>query len=350
MKYRLFGNSGLRVSELCLGTMTFGTEWGWGADREESQKLLEVFAQAGGQFLDTANCYTEGTSERFLGDFLAADRAHFVVGTKYSLSMRRNDPNACGNHRKNMIAALEGSLKRLKTDYVDVFWVHAWDFLTPVEEVMRGLDDLVRTGKVLYVGISDTPAWIVSQANTLAQLRGWSPFVGLQIQYSLMERTPERDLLPMARAFGLAVTAWRALGAGLLTGKYNETAKGVAGTNPRRITDSDARLTDRNLGLADAVRRFAQEIGRTPAQVALNWLRQNPGTNIPILGARTVAQLRDNLACLDFELNVEQLAFLDTATRIDLGFPHDFLGSDRFQKILFGDTLSLVERHRCVPA
>nr|HMQ54595.1 aldo/keto reductase [Anaerolineae bacterium] len=222
MRYKLLGRSGLRVSELALGTMTFGEEWGWGASKEESKKIFDAYAEAGGNFVDTANRYTEGTSEKFVGDFIAADREHFVVATKYTLFMRRDDPNFSGNHRKNMVQALEASLKRLKTDYVDLYWVHAWDYTTPVEEVMRGLDDLVRSGKVLYIGISDTPAWIVSQANTMADLRGWSRFVGLQLRYSLIDRTVERELLPMARALDLGVTPWSVLGSGVLTGKYNQ--------------------------------------------------------------------------------------------------------------------------------
>jgi len=202
MRYKLLGRSGLRVSELALGTMTFGEEWGWGASKADSQKVFDAYAEAGGNFVDTANRYTEGTSEKFVGEFIHSDREHFVLATKYTLKMRDGDPNFSGNHRKNLVQSVNASLKRLNTDYIDLLWVHAWDFLTPVEEVMRGLDDLVRQGTVLYVGVSDTPAWIVAQANTLADLRGWTRFVGLQIQYSLVERTPERDLLPMARAFG----------------------------------------------------------------------------------------------------------------------------------------------------
>ena len=218
MRYKLLGKSGLRVSELVLGTMTFGEDWGWGASQEVSRQMFDAYANAGGNFIDTANRYTNGTSERFVGDFIAADREHFVVATKYTLMTRSGDPNAAGNQRKNMVQALEASLKRLRTDYVDLFWVHAWDFLTPVEEVMRGLDDLVRAGKVLYVGISDTPAWVVAQANTLADLRGWSRFVGLQLRYSLADRAAERDLLPMARALDIGVMAWSEVGAGRLTG------------------------------------------------------------------------------------------------------------------------------------
>ena len=235
MRYKLFGNSGLRVSELCLVAMTFGEEWGWGASKDESRRLFDAFAEAGGKFSDTANHYTDGTSERYVGEFIAAERERFVLATKYTLNSRPDDPNGGGNHRKSMMQAINASLKRLGTDYIDLYWLHAWDFMTPVDEVMRAFDDLVRSGKVLYIGISDAPAWIVSRANTLAELRGWSPFVGLQIQYSLIERTPERDLLPMARALDIAVTAWGPLGGGLLTGKYNpEADKSAAAEMPRR--------------------------------------------------------------------------------------------------------------------
>ncbi|HWX17956.1 MAG TPA: aldo/keto reductase, partial [Chthoniobacterales bacterium] len=196
MNYRLLGKSGLRVSEFALGTMTFGDDWGWGSAKDEAQKVYNSFRESGGNFVDTANVYTNGTSEAFLGEFMKGHRASMVLATKYTNAAQGTDPNAGGNHRKNMMQAVEASLKRLKTDYIDLYWVHIWDQITPVEEVMRGLDDLVRQGKVLYVGISDAPAWWIAQANTLASLRGWSPFVGLQIEYSLLERTVERELIP----------------------------------------------------------------------------------------------------------------------------------------------------------
>jgi aryl-alcohol dehydrogenase-like predicted oxidoreductase len=321
--------------------MTFGEDWGWGASKAESQKIFEAFAEAGGNFIDTANRYTEGTSEKFVGEFIASDRDHFVLSTKYTLFDRRDDPNASGNQRKNMIRSLEASLRRLKTDYVDLFWVHAWDFLTPVEEVMQGLDNLVRAGKVLYVGISDTPAWIVSQANTLADLRGWTRFVGLQTQYSLLERTPERDLLPMAHAFDMSVTTWGALGSGVLTGKYNKQAK-----------DSDGRaaqwgaINERRLAMAQAVMDVAGEIDCSPSQVALSWVRQQSGQIIPLIGARKVAQLKDNLACLKVTLTDEQLARLDDISRIELGFPHDFLASSEVQDLIYGGTLARIDHRR----
>src|ERR1700719_3694733 len=221
MKYRLLGNSGLRVSEAALGTMTFGDEWGLGSPKDEARKVYETYREAGGNFIDTANFYTNGTSESFLGEFIKDHRQTVVLATKYSNAAPGTDPNAAGNQRKNMMQAAEASLKRLHTDYIDLYWVHIWDQITPVEEVMRGLDDLVRAGKVLYVGISDAPASWIAQANTLAHLRGWSPFIGLQIEYSLIERTVERELVPMAKALNLGLTAWSPLARGLLTGKVH---------------------------------------------------------------------------------------------------------------------------------
>ena len=343
MRYKLLGKSGLRVSELCLGTMTFGEEWGWGASKEESQKIFDAFIEAGGNFIDTANRYTEGTSEKYVGKFIAAERERIVLATKYTLFTRRDDPNASGNHRKNMVQSLEASLKRLNTDYIDLYCVHAWDFMTPVEEVMRALDDIVRAGKVLYVGISDTPAWIVSQANTLAELRGWSPFIGLQIQYSLAQRTVERDLLPMARALDIGVTAWGALGSGLLSGKYTSKQKS---TEAGRLDKWGVNIGDKERKIAETMQQVANEIGVTSAQVALNWVRQQPGLIIPILGARTVEQIKNNLGCLDFELTAEQLQQLDEVSKIELGFPHDFLAGDEIKDIVYSGTFALTDNHR----
>jgi aryl-alcohol dehydrogenase-like predicted oxidoreductase len=341
MRYKLLGRSGLRVSELALGAMSFGEEWGWGAGREESRRMFDAFAKAGGNFIDTANRYTEGTSERLVGEFVASDRQHFVIATKYTLFMRGGDPNSAGNHRKNMVQALEASLSRLGTDYVDLYWVHAWDYLTPVDEVMRGLDDLVRAGKVLYVGISDTPAWIVSRANTMADLRGWSPFVALQLRYSLLDRSAERELLPMARTLDLAVTPWSVLGAGVLSGKYNR------GTPPEqgRAKDGAAKV-ERNLRIAAEVVAVADEIGCTPSQVAITWVRQQPGVIVPLLGANSLRQLADNLGALDVTLGEAQRARLDQVSRIDLGFPHDFLGEDFIRDLIYGQTQDLIDVHR----
>jgi aryl-alcohol dehydrogenase-like predicted oxidoreductase len=341
MRYKLLGRSGLRVSELALGTMTFGTEWGWGASKEESKRIFDAFGAAGGNFVDTANRYTEGASERFVGEFIAADRQRFVVATKYTLFNRRDDPNASGNGRKNMVQSLEASLKRLGTDYIDLFWVHAWDFTTPAEEVLRGLDDLVAAGKVLYVGISDTPAWVVAQANTLADLRGWARFVGLQIRYSLVDRAAERDLLPMARAFDLAVTPWSVLAAGVLSGKYAREGSGDV-----RGRAAQWGLSERDLAIAAEVAAVAEETGSTPAQVAINWVRQQPGVIIPLIGAKNVAQLNDNLGCLAFTLSGEQMQRLNAASKIELGFPHDFLASGEVRDLVTGGSHQNLDNHR----
>jgi aryl-alcohol dehydrogenase-like predicted oxidoreductase len=328
MRYTLLGQSGLRVSELALGTMTFGTDWGWGASESESAKQFELFAEAGGTLIDTANRYTNGSAETILGDLLAADRDHFVVGTKYSLNTRDGDLNAGGNHRKNLVQALEASLRRLRTDHVDVLWLHAWDYLTPPEEVMRALDDQVRLGKVLYLGVSDTPAWVVAQLQTLAAARGWSTFAGLQIEYSLVQREVERELIPMARGLGLGVLAWGPLGAGVLSGKYaSGSPAGASGSaaGERRLQDADPA----RLAIARTVADVARELGLRDSLVALAWLRAQGGV-IPILGARTAQQLADNLACLDTELPAAALARLDQASHVARGFPHDFLASADF--------------------
>jgi aryl-alcohol dehydrogenase-like predicted oxidoreductase len=328
------------VSELALGAMTFGEEWGWGASPDESRRMFDAYAEAGGNFIDTANRYTEGTSERLVGEFVAEDREHFVVATKYSLFMRPEDPNFAGNHRKNMVGSLEASLRRLGTDYVDLFWVHAWDFTTPVEEVMRGLDDLVRQGKVLYVGISDTPAWIVSGANTLAEMRGWSPFVGLQIRYSLVDRTAERDLLPMARALDLGVTPWSVLAAGVLTGKYHAADGPVEGR-----AKEGAATVERNQKIAAEVVAVAAKIGCSASQVAISWTRQRDGVVIPLIGARNLTQLQDNLGSLNVELSAEQVAGLDEVSRIELGFPHDFLAEEPIQQLVYGGVKDRLDNH-----
>lgn len=332
MRYQLLGPSGLRVSELCLGTMTFGEDWGWGASREECQSIFEAFAAAGGNFIDTANFYTKGSSERIVGELLGAERERFVLATKFTLNMHRGDPNGGGNHRKNIVQSLEASLRRLKTDYIDLYWLHVWDFTTPVEEIMRTLDDLVRAGKILYVGISDTPAWIVSQANAIATLRGWSPFVGIQIEYNLIERTVERDLTPMAQALGLSVLAWSPLAGGLLTGKFKSPDHGHDGGRFGKHANA---VSERNRDVIDAVGAVAVESGFTPAQVALAWLRSHPQV-IPIIGARKRSQFEDNLNVLNCQLSPEQLARLNEASAVDLGFPHNFVASSDNHNMIFG--------------
>jgi aryl-alcohol dehydrogenase-like predicted oxidoreductase len=336
MRYKLLGKSGLRVSELCLGTMTFGEDWGWGASPEESRKVYDTFLEAGGNFIDTANVYTNGTSERLLGEFMHGQRERIVLATKYTNAAPGTDPNAAGNQRKSMVQALEASLKRLKTDYIDLYWLHIWDQMTPIEEVMRAFDDLVRQGKILYAGVSDIPAWVVAQANTLANLRGWTPFVGLQVEYSLIERTTERELLPMAAGLGLGVTAWSPLARGVLTGKQLE----AGGTEDSRQSHpglkqfmaSDARKE----AIVREVVAVARECGHSPAQVALAWLRQRATPVIPIIGARKLAQVKDNLACVDIRLEPAFLQRLDAVSRIEMGFPHDIFASEMARSLSFG--------------
>lgn len=337
MKYQLFGKSGLRVSEMALGTMTFGTEWGYGADKEESKKIFDAYANAGGNFIDTANRYTEGTSEKFLGDFIAADRHHFVLATKYSLQDRLNDPNFSGNHRKNLMRSVEESLKRLNTDFIDVLWLHAWDSLTPVEEVLRGLRDLISSGKVNYIAISDTPAWVVSRANTIAELRGWSAFVGLQVEYSLLQRTPERDLIPMAKEMGLALTPWAPIAGGALTGKY---LKGEDG----RVKENSARRNDRSNLIASKVVEVAQKMGVTPAQVAIRWTMQKDFTSIPIVGSRKHEQISESLKAAEIIIPNDLMEELNEVSKIELGFPHDFLVSDGVKTVLYGGTYDDIKR------
>jgi len=339
MNYRLLGRSGLRVSEMALGTMTFGEDWGWGASAADARKIYDAFRDAGGNFIDTANVYTNGSSERFVGEFVKGHRGEVVLATKYtnaSLDPAHppRDPNAGGNARKNMVQAVEASLKRLGTDYIDLYWLHIWDGgLTPVEEVMRGFDDLVRAGKILYAGISDTPAWWVAQANMLADLRGWTRFVGLQIEYSLAERTVERELVPMAKALGLGVTAWGALGGGVLSGKYRrgEGAGGRYSKEEMKQHMPDAVRTDR---IVDALDSVAREVERPPAQVALAWLQTRPVPVIPILGARRLEQLEDNLASLTLSLSRAHVARLDEASAIEPGFPGSMYGREMVNRLV----------------
>jgi aryl-alcohol dehydrogenase-like predicted oxidoreductase len=341
MRFKLLGRSGLRVSELCLGTMTFGEDWGWGASHGVSRQIFDAYAAAGGNFIDTSCNYTNGTAEKFVGDFTHADRDYFVIATKYSLNARKDDPNAGGNHRKNMRRSVEGSLQRLQTDHIDLLYLHMWDYATPIDEVMRALDDLVRAGKILHAGISDTPAWVVARANTLADSRGWSPFVAMQAPYSLLDRALERETIPMARALDLALLPWGLLEGGQLTGKYNQPSD-----EPRRSKRAD----EAAMNLAEGLRAVADEIGRTPSQVAISWVRQQGNGQhapiIPILGARTLAQIEDNLGVLDFALTLEQLERLSAASPISLGFPRDFLESAHVRGLIFGETFAKLDNHR----
>ena len=337
MRYKLLGRSGLRVSEFSLGTMTFGKTWGWGASKAESKKMFDLFANAGGNFIDTSINYTDGTSEEFLGDLLKADRDHFVVATKYTLTKPDNaDPNGGGNSRKNMMKSVEKSLKHLKTDFIDVYYLHMWDYMTPVDEVVRGLDDLVRQGKVNYVAFSDTPDYIVAEANTRAELMGWSRFVGMQIPYSLLDRAVERSIIPMAAHWDMTVLPWGLLEAGILTGKFLNGIKNPTRLNPKKIG-----LSEKSLNIVKEVQKISLEIGKPMSQVAINWVRQSPKAQmIPILGARSARQLKDNLGALDWKLSDDQYQRLDKVSAIDLGFPHGFLDGNRY---IYGATFDKID-------
>jgi aryl-alcohol dehydrogenase-like predicted oxidoreductase len=347
MRYKLFGSSGLRVSELCLGTMTFGEDGGVGASKEESFQIFERFAQAGGNFIDTANMYTNGTSEKFLGEFLKGRRDEFVVATKYSGSLRKGDPNAGGNHRKSLVQSINRSLQQLDTDYIDLLWVHMWDGSTPVEEIMRSLNSLVQTGKVLHIAVSDWPAWLVAQAQTIAKSHGWTPFEALQIEYSLVQRAPERDLLPMARAFQLSVTPWSILGGGLLSGKYS-TEEDLKKLAERRSEMFFELSPEKMFAIVHEVADIANEVGRTSSQVALNWVRQQGC--VPILGVSKASQLDDNLAALEWLLSEEHLSRLNAISSISLGFPHDFLRSKPVRNFFYGGTHEHIDWQPCIPS
>jgi aryl-alcohol dehydrogenase-like predicted oxidoreductase len=329
--YRLLGASGLRVSPLALGTMTFGSNWGWGADQGEAKAIFDAYVERGGNFVDTANGYTDGAAEQMIGEFARSRRDQLVIATKYTMATRQGDPNSGGNSRKSMVRSVEASLSRLQTDYVDLLYLHMWEGTTPVEEVLRAMDDLVRAGKVLYVGMSDIPAWQASRMQAIAELRGWAPLVGLEIPYNLIERTVERDLIPMAETMGLGVVCWSPLASGVLTGKYSRgdlQAADGAGDGPpsrRQVAAGNGFLTARGLDIADVVRETAAELGTTTSRVALAWTLCNPAVTAPIVGARSFAQLDDNLGALEVQLDPRQRARLDEVSAIDLGFPHEAL-------------------------
>lgn len=313
MDQRVLGSSGIRVSELCLGAMTFGTEWGFGSDEAECRLVYDEYRSAGGNFVDTANNYTNGSSEEMLGRFIASERDAVVVSTKYTLPTDPHDANSGGSNRKSLRRSVETSLRRLGTDYLDVLWVHAWDRCTPEEEMLRALDDLVRSGTVLSIGISNTPAWVISRSNAIAELRGWTSFCAVQVEYSLLARTPERELLPMAGHLGLPVYAWSPLARGILARPHTD--------------ESLAALPLRAQQIVKVTREVADEIGTSSARVALAWVRRR-GPMLSI-GARTAEQLRDNLGVLSLDLDDGQLGRLEEASAISAGYPHDFLNRRR---------------------
>jgi aryl-alcohol dehydrogenase-like predicted oxidoreductase len=322
--YVTLGRSGLRVSPLCLGAMTFGEDLGWGSSVEESQQILDRYIELGGNFVDTANFYTKSHSEKIIGDHVSRHpqrRDRLVLATKFSGNLYPGDPNAGGSSRKAILGACEGSLRRLQTDYIDLYWLHNWDVHTPIEETMAALEDLVRSGKVRYIGVSDTPAWKVSQANVTAQFRGWSSFVGLQIEYSLLERSVEQELVPMALELGLGITPWSPLKSGALSGKYKRDTAGQMKKD--RAVFLDAFLNDKTYALIDALEAIAKAHDSTVARVALAWVRSKPGVTSTIIGARRLAQLEDNLKSLDVALGTDEIAKLDAMTTPTFGFPQN---------------------------
>ncbi len=340
MHYKIFGtHTGLRVSEFALGTALFGTRWGYGTELAESRKVFSAYAEAGGNFLDTSDVYQFGESEEFIGQLIGAERDQFVIATKYTGGSGPNlGVSRSGNSRKNMVQSVEASLKRLGTDRIDLYWVHYPDGVTPMDEIVRGLDDLVSAGKILYAGFSDFPAWRIARAATVAELRGWAPIVGLQTEYSLVERTPERDLLPMARAFGLGTVAWSPLGGGFLTGKYRKGETGRLTGLKSTIHEEDHTQKSKVL---DVVLAIAEELRIAPSHVALAWVRAQ-GV-ITIIGPRTVEQLQDNLGALKVELSEEHLRRLSEVSAVALGFPHDFIAKDDVRKASTGGQADLVD-------
>jgi aryl-alcohol dehydrogenase-like predicted oxidoreductase len=348
MKYYLLGLSGLRVSELALGAMSFGTEWGWGIEIGEGRQMLDLYIENGGNFVDTANVYTNGSSEKMLGEVLGERRQQIVLSTKYTMNTHPGDPNGGGNHRKSMVHSVETSLQRLKTDYIDLLYLHIWDGTTPVEEILRAMDDLVRAGKVLYVGISDTPAWQIARMQAIADLRGWSPLVALQIEYNLIERTTERDLIPMANEMGLGVVPWSPLGGGILSGKYSreDFLKKSASTGSQGSRQSSlaelGRFTERNLEIVAEVKQVASEVEKTPAQVALAWLLSKSTVTSVLLGASKLAQLENNLGSLNTRLSPDQIKRLDEISCVEMGFPHAILANPMIRQTMAGG----VEVHR----
>jgi aryl-alcohol dehydrogenase-like predicted oxidoreductase len=336
MKYIILGRSGLRVSELCLGAMTFGDAAGTGASKAVAKQIYERYREAGGNFIDTANIYTGGSSERQLADFLGADRDAVVLATKFSMTTDPGDPNAAGNHRKNMSRAIEASLRRLQTDYVDIYWVHGWDRHTRIDEVMRGLDDLVRAGKVLHAGVSNCPAWWVSQANTLAAERNMTPFSALQLHYNLVERSIEADFFDLANAQDMAVTAWSPLAGGLLTAKYNVGPQADARLS--KVSYGPAMLAESRLAVAARVAEIAAGIGCEPATLALAWLLHRPqGRVIPILGARTLTQFETNMKCLEIGLSAEEVSLLDELNPPPPVYPASLFRSEFFRHMIAGE-------------
>jgi aryl-alcohol dehydrogenase-like predicted oxidoreductase len=333
--YVTLGRSGLRVSPFCLGTMTFGEDLGWGTSVEESQKILDRFIELGGNFIDTANFYTKSHSEKIIGDHVGrhpSRRDRLVIATKFSGNLYPGDPNGGGSGRKSIIAACENSLRRLGTDYIDLYWLHNWDVHTPMDETMAALETLVQSGKVRYIGVSDTPAWKIAEANMIARFRGWSAFIGLQIEYSLLERSVEQELVPMALEFGLGITPWSPLKSGALSGKYTRHNAGQLKGDRGVLLDSF--LSETTYAVVDELSAIATARDSTAARIALAWLAGRPAVTSIIIGARRMAQLEDNIEALDVKLTQEERARLDKLTHPKFGFPQNM--QPIFPSIHFG--------------
>lgn len=350
MKYKKLGSSGLKVSELCLGTMTFGEEFGIGAPETECRDVYDAFLAAGGNFLDTADMYNAGTSERMLGDFVGRDRDYLVLASKYSLTTRTDDPNAGGSHRKNLVQSLEASLRRLQTEYLDLYWVHGWDGSTGMAEVMRALDDQVHAGKILHIGVSNAPAWVIAAANTLATERNLTPFTAMQLHYNLIERSIERDHFAVARAQDMAILPWSPLAGGFLTGKFDEAAAAGASDGARLLSSprGGQLLEDAGkLEVAEAVSAMARDIGCSTAQLALAWMmRRSQACVVPVIGARKASQLEDNLGAVDVEVSEAQLAKLDALTGLEPEYPHTLYASEFFNTMMYGEVRERIELDR----
>ena len=342
--YLTLGRSGLRVSPLTLGTMTFGTEWGWGIEENTSREVFNRYIDAGGNFIDTADFYTAGTSEKMLGKFITERnlRDRVVLATKFTFNSEPGNPNAGGNGRKNIYRALEGSLKRLQTDYIDLYWLHAWDTVTPAEEVVSTLNDLVREGKIRHFGFSDTPAWYVARAQTIAEMQGKERLIALQLEYSLVERNIEREHIPVAQELGIGILPWSPLAGGFLAGKYKRSGNTGVGDGRHEVTKNSGnpvfnKFTEHNWKVLDALLQVAKQLNKPPSQVALNWVATQPGVTSTIIGATKLAQLEDNLAALDFEIPAAQCQRLDEASALEPIQPYIFYGSN-IQPMVTGGT------------
>lgn len=344
----VLGRSGLRVSRLCLGTMTFGTEWGWGSAENAAQQIYDRYFELGGNFVDTADLYTGGSSEEFIGRFLKSrgDRDRAVIATKFSFNAQPDNPNAGGNGRKNILRAVEGSLRRLQTDYIDLYWLHSWDSITPAHEVLATIESLVASGKVRYFGLSNVPAWYLGQIQTIADLRGWERVCALQMEYSLAERNLEFEFVPAAMQFGIGLVPWSPLASGLLTGKYQRSHDALPGEGQGRLQAMKETsnpgfrklFQDRNWAIADEVVKAAKEIGRSPAQIALNWVANRPAVASVILGATKLPQLDDNMGALDFTIPAELRTRLDQISEPETHYPYHFFGS-MMQAMVHGENM-----------